>query len=63
MVSSVGRVVRPSAMPHADLKTPTKWPSDTKVDPGNWVYWLPEGWMQGIRTQNASGKQAKCYLL
>lgn len=61
MVSNEGRFVR-GAMPHAHLKTPTQWPKDTKVDPGKWVYWLPEGWMQGIRTQSLSGKDLKCYL-
>ena len=62
MVSSKRQFVR-GGMPHAHLKTPTKWPSDTKVDPGKWVYWLPEGWMQGIRTHITSGKDLKCYLL
>lgn len=61
MASGERRFVR-GPMPHAHLKTPTQWPHDTKVDPGNWVYWLPEGWMQGIRTHISSGKDLKCYL-
>lgn len=45
-----------------DLKTPANWPSDTVVDTDSkWVFWLPEGWMQGIRTSNA-GKLLKCYF-
>ena len=49
------------AQPHAHLETPAEWPKDTVIDPGQWVYWLPEGWKQGIRT-SATGKTLKCYF-
>eukprot|EP00930_Biecheleria_cincta_P049042 TRINITY_DN34286_c0_g1_i1.p1 TRINITY_DN34286_c0_g1~~TRINITY_DN34286_c0_g1_i1.p1 ORF type:complete len:688 (+),score=101.35 TRINITY_DN34286_c0_g1_i1:36-2066(+) len=45
-----------------DIETPANWPSDTVVDKGTWVFWLPEGWMQGVRTQPSSGKTLKCYF-
>ena len=32
---------------------------DTVIDPGQWVYWLPNGWKQGLRTSEA-GKTLKC---
>eukprot|EP00929_Paragymnodinium_shiwhaense_P096047 TRINITY_DN5748_c0_g1_i1.p1 TRINITY_DN5748_c0_g1~~TRINITY_DN5748_c0_g1_i1.p1 ORF type:complete len:373 (+),score=48.22 TRINITY_DN5748_c0_g1_i1:163-1281(+) len=42
---------------------PDHWPDDTDLDRGGeWVSWLPEGWLQGIRTQQASGKTLKCYF-
>lgn len=45
-----------------DLKTPDNWPCDTVIDStSKWVFWLPEGWMQGIRT-SAAGKVLKCYF-
>jgi len=47
---------------HQDVKRPDNWPDDTQVYPGSWVFWLPEGWMQGIRTQAASGKTLMCYM-
>lgn len=47
--------------PHAHLETPDGWPSGCKVDPGPWVPWLPERWMQGIATTNG-GKKTKCYI-
>lgn len=45
-----------------DVEKPAKWPADTEVERGSWVYWLPEGWIQGIRTQIASGKKLSCYM-
>lgn len=47
---------------HAETPTPANWPTDTKVDKGTWVFWLPDGWMQGIRTHTVSGKVLKCYF-
>jgi len=41
---------------------PDWFPADTEVDKASWVYWLPEGWIQGLRTQVASGKTLKCYM-
>ena len=38
-------------MPIAHLKAPNEWPSDTTIDPGNWVCWLLQGWKQGKRTK------------
>ena len=38
------------------------WPIDVEPDPGTWVFWLPDGWAQGIRTQASSGKTLKCYM-
>lgn len=44
------------------LETPDEWPKDTVIDNvGGWVFWLPEGWKQGIRT-SAAGKLLKCYF-
>lgn len=48
--------------PAKDLVTPANWPSDTVIDTtSKWVFWLPEGWQQGIRTSTA-GKILKCYF-
>ena len=44
------------------MKTPKGWPSDTKIDPGRWVFWLPEGWKQAKRTQEDSGKVLTCFF-
>jgi len=49
-------------LPNRRLKTPKEWPSDTKIDPGRWVFWLPEGWKQAKRTQEESGKVLTCYF-
>lgn len=40
---------------------PANWPHDTEVDVSKWVFWLPEGWIQGLRTSPA-GKTLKCYF-
>jgi hypothetical protein len=55
---------RPRKQPgaHQDFKRPDNWPADTQVATGTWVFWLPEGWAQGIRTQAASGKTLMCYM-
>jgi len=45
-----------------DMERPANWPPDTDVERGSWVYWLPEGWAQGVRTQELSGKQLKCFM-
>ena len=45
-----------------DHRRPDNWLSDVEVDKGNWVYWLPEGWTQGIRTQVESRKQKRCHF-
>ncbi|CAK0848938.1 unnamed protein product [Prorocentrum cordatum] len=47
---------------HTDFKRPENWPDDVEVETGSWVFWLPEGWAQGIRTQKESGKQLKCFM-
>jgi len=47
---------------HEDFKRPDNWPRDTQPEPGSWVYWLPEGWAQGIRTQEMSGMKLSCYM-
>jgi hypothetical protein len=44
-------------LPNRRLKTPKEWPSDTKIDPGRWVFWLPEGWKQAKRTFNEENKR------
>lgn len=45
-----------------DLTVPDHWPKDgTTVDPGNWVFWLPEGWGQGIKP-TSGGKTLKCFV-
>mmetsp|Transcript_21131 Transcript_21131/g.48509 ORF Transcript_21131/g.48509 Transcript_21131/m.48509 type:complete len:391 (+) Transcript_21131:67-1239(+) len=48
----------------ADLQElPDHWKhlDATVVDPGKWVFWLPEGWGQGIRT-TSGGKSLKCFI-
>jgi len=47
---------------HESVVRPDNWPDDTQVYTGHWVFWLPEGWFQGIRTQVASGKTLMCYM-
>mmetsp|Transcript_55113 Transcript_55113/g.139187 ORF Transcript_55113/g.139187 Transcript_55113/m.139187 type:complete len:409 (+) Transcript_55113:90-1316(+) len=48
--------------PAKDLETPANWPKDTVIDrTSKWVFWLPEGWQQGIRT-SVAGKILKCYF-
>jgi len=58
--SSARRPKGPGA--HEGVERPDNWPDDTQVYTGNWVFWLPEGWIQGIRTQVASGKILMCYM-
>jgi len=43
------------------LEKPKHWPSNVRVDPSKWVYWLPENWGQGIKT-TSSGKDLKCWV-
>lgn len=48
--------------PMGDMQTPECWPKDTVIDnKSTWVFWLPEGWKQGIRTSIA-GKILKCWF-
>lgn len=47
---------------HDDFVRPDNWPPDTEPERGTWVFWLPDGWAQGIRTQAKSGKQLGCYM-
>lgn len=48
---------------HADVPDPEWMPADTTIDrEGQWATWLPEGWIQGVRTQAESGKSLKCYF-
>lgn len=61
----VGFRTRKAPGAHQDVQRPANWPkalNDTEVFKGNWVFWLPEGWIQGIRTQIASGKTLMCYI-
>ena len=44
------------------MERPANWPIGTEPDPGTWVFWLPDGWAQGVRTQESSGKTLKCYM-
>lgn len=62
-LQTVERPGRPAAQrPKKDLETPANWPKDTVIDTtSKWVFWLPEGWQQGIRTSLA-GKILKCYF-
>eukprot|EP00438_Fugacium_kawagutii_P011291 Skav202841 [mRNA] locus=scaffold746:126270:127466:+ [translate_table: standard] len=53
---------RAGSRPNAHLKTPKDWPKDTQIDPKQWVLWLPEGWKQGLRTHEVSGKVLQCYF-
>mmetsp|Transcript_6014 Transcript_6014/g.13272 ORF Transcript_6014/g.13272 Transcript_6014/m.13272 type:complete len:419 (+) Transcript_6014:2-1258(+) len=43
------------------MKKPDHWPADTRPDPGKWIFWLPEGWGQGLKTTN-TGKEMKCFI-
>ena len=45
-----------------NFRRPDNRLSNVEVDKGNWVYWLPEGWTQGIGTQVESRKQMRCYF-
>ena len=45
-----------------NFRRPDNCCSDVEVDKGSWVYWLPERWTQGIRTQVESRKQMRCYF-
>eukprot|EP00927_Polykrikos_kofoidii_P002987 TRINITY_DN11188_c0_g1_i1.p1 TRINITY_DN11188_c0_g1~~TRINITY_DN11188_c0_g1_i1.p1 ORF type:complete len:415 (-),score=69.67 TRINITY_DN11188_c0_g1_i1:169-1413(-) len=54
-------VDRPTRAKNHNVERPSNWPADTVVDTGKWVFWLPEGWMQGVRT-SAAGKTLKCYF-
>eukprot|EP00438_Fugacium_kawagutii_P007239 Skav211559 [mRNA] locus=scaffold2228:125437:131398:+ [translate_table: standard] len=53
---------KPGSRPNAHLETPKNWPKDTKIDPKQWVLWLPEGWKQGLRTHEVSRKVLQCYF-
>mmetsp|Transcript_54074 Transcript_54074/g.152008 ORF Transcript_54074/g.152008 Transcript_54074/m.152008 type:complete len:401 (+) Transcript_54074:151-1353(+) len=65
---TVVRPTRPAAQTKAAIERhsmprPDNWPSDTEVDrTSSWVFWLPEGWLQGIRTNPKSGLTLKCYF-
>ena len=50
----------PKARP-PPMKRPDHWPADTEPDTASNVYWLPDGWGQGIKTTKA-GKTLKCYI-
>jgi len=39
---------------------PAHWPAGVRVDVGKPVYWLPEGWGQGVKTTCAA--MLKCYV-
>lgn len=44
------------------LPSYSHFPSSVKPDdPGKWVFWLPDGWGQGVKT-TAGGKALKCYV-
>ena len=45
-----------------NFRRPDNCRSDVEVDKGSWVYWLPERWTQGIRTQVESRMQMRCYF-
>jgi len=40
---------------------PAHWPSGVRLDSARWVYWLPQGWGQGIKV-TSGGKDLKCYV-
>lgn len=45
------------------MPRPDSWPADTEVDrTSSRVFWLPVGWLQGIRTDPKSGHTPKCYF-
>ena len=45
-----------------NFRRPDNCRSDVEVDKGSWVYWLPERWTQGIRTQVECRKQMRCHF-
>lgn len=49
-----------------DLIPPAHWPGDCEVDPGKWVFWLPEGWGQAIKPTlkdgMPTGKSLQCFI-
>lgn len=61
-LQAVDRPGKRKRSPNADFVRPDNWPADTDVERGSWVFWLPEGWAQGIRTQVNSGKTLSCYM-
>lgn len=57
-----GGISRRNKVVQHDDEKPANWPADTEVQRGTWVFWLPEGWVQGIRTQEQSGLKLGCYM-